>query len=62
MAPFLFPIKDGDVFRGFIDIVKMRAKIFADDGSVTYEDIPADMLDFANEQRAMLMEAGAEVN
>lgn len=62
VAPFAFPIKDGDDFKGFVDIVKMRAKMFAQDGSVTYEDIPADMLDFAQEQRAMLMEAVAEVN
>ena len=62
VAPFAFPIKDGDTFKGFVDIVKMRAKMFAEDGTITYEDIPADMKDFAQEQRAMLMEAVAEVN
>ena len=31
VAPFLYPIKDGDDFVGFIDIVKMKAKMFTGD-------------------------------
>ena len=33
VAPFAFPIMDGDEFRGFINIVKMKAKMFAADGT-----------------------------
>ncbi len=61
VAPFLYPIKDGDDFIGFIDIVKMKAKMFRN-GTITYENIPKDMLDLANKSRDMLNEAIAEVN
>ncbi|MBE7054209.1 MAG: elongation factor G [Ruminococcaceae bacterium] len=61
VAPFLYPIKEGDDFIGFIDIVKMKAKMFRN-GTITYENIPKDMLDLANKSRDMLNEAIAEVN
>ncbi|MBE7030330.1 MAG: elongation factor G [Ruminococcaceae bacterium] len=61
VAPFTFPIKDGDKFKGYIDIVTMQAKLF-DSGSSTYEDIPADMKELADANRDMLLEAVAEVN
>ncbi len=62
VAPCLFPIKDGDDFIGFIDIISMQAKMFKKDGSITFEDIPEDMQDIANKNREMLIEAVAEVS
>ncbi len=62
VAPLIFPIKEGDKFTGFVDVVKMQAKMFTDDGKIEYKEIPSEYMDVANEQRAMLMEAVAEVN
>ena len=62
VAPCLFPIKDGDDFIGFIDIVSMQAKMFNKDGSITFEDIPENMQEIAQTNRDMLMEAVAEVS
>lgn len=62
IAPFTYPIKDGDKFKGFVDIIKMKAKIFTDDGTSQYVDIPADYTETANKSREMLNEAVAEVS
>ena len=62
IAPFTYPIKDGDKFKGFVDIIRMKAKIFGDDGTSEYVDIPADYTETANKSREMLNEAVAEVS
>ena len=56
------PIGKEDGFKGIIDLVKMRAEVYYDDlgKDVRDEDIPADMVDIANEYRAKLLEAVAE--
>jgi elongation factor G len=54
-----------DEFRGVIDLIKMKAINWneADQGmTFTYEDIPADMLEDAQEWRTNLVEAAAEAN
>ncbi|MBP5356804.1 MAG: elongation factor G [Clostridia bacterium] len=56
------PIGKEDGFKGIVDLVKMRAEVYYDDlgKDVRDEDIPADMVDIANEYRAKLLEAVAE--
>ncbi|UUM30862.1 elongation factor G [Vibrio japonicus] len=52
-------------FRGVIDLIKMKMINWndADQGmSFTYEDIPADMVELAEEWRNNLIEAAAEAN
>ena len=49
VAPLIFPIKEGDKFTGFVDVVKMQAKMFADDGKIEYKEIPSEYMDVANE-------------
>jgi len=61
IAPFTFPLKDGDKLLGFADVIKMRAKLFSGDTS-TYEDIPAEFKDIAQRSRDLLLEAVAEVD
>ncbi len=61
VAPLFYPIKNGDDLIGFIDVVKMKAKMFEQSG-ITYKEIPDDMKDIADESREMLMEAVAEVS
>lgn len=61
IAPFTFPIKDGDKLSGFVDVIKMRAKMFTGDNA-TYEDIPEHYTDIAQRSRDILLEAVAEVS
>ncbi len=59
IAPFTFPIKDGDFFIGFVDVIKMKAKMFTGP-EATYEDIPPEHMDVAKRSREILNEAIAE--
>jgi elongation factor G len=61
--PLQIPIGAEENFKGVVDLVKMKA-IFWDDASqgikFTYEEIPADLLELANEWREKMLEAAAE--
>ena len=59
IAPFTFPIKDGDFFIGFVDVIKMKAKMFTGP-EATYEEIPPEHLEVAKRSREILNEAIAE--
>jgi len=64
-VPMQLPIGAEDEFKGVIDLIKMKAIFWneADQGmTFTYEDIPADQLDIAEEYRVKLVEAAAEAN
>ena len=61
-VPIQLPIGFEDSFAGMIDLIKMRAITYNDKlgKDEVYVDIPADMLDKAEEYRAALIEAVAE--
>ncbi|MEG0752888.1 MAG: elongation factor G [Angelakisella sp.] len=61
-VPIQLPIGKEDVFKGVIDLVEMKAYMYYDDlgKDIRVEEIPADMLDKANDYHAQLMEAAAE--
>ena len=64
-VPVQLPIGAEDNFRGVVDLFKMKAINWneADNGmTFTYEDIPADMLDDAENYRQEMIEAAAEAN
>ena len=63
-VPIQLPIGKENTFRGIIDLVRMRAEIYYDDlgQDVRDEDIPADMLEEAEEYRANLIEKVAETD
>jgi len=61
VAPFTYPIKKGDKFSGYIDIVTMQQKDFTEKEPV-YKEIPDDMASIAASGRDMLLEAVAEVS
>ena len=61
IAPFTFPVKDGDELIGFIDVIKMQARMFSGDNA-TYVDIPDEFKDVAERSRDILLEAVAEVS
>ena len=56
------PIGSEANFRGIIDLVNMKARVFQFDEKGTYqeEDIPAEYMDEAQRLRTMLVEAAAE--
>ena len=62
--PIQLPIGSEDEFRGIIDLIKMKAEIYTNDlgTDILEEDIPADMLEMAEEYREKLVEAVAETD
>jgi elongation factor G len=58
------PIGSEDNFRGVIDLVKMRARIYNDDLGINMEDveIPAEFTELAQEHRTKLIESVAETS
>ena len=63
-VPIQLPIGSEDTFKGIIDLVEMNADVYYDDlgKDMRVEDIPADMLDQANEYREKLMDAVSMVD
>ena len=64
-VPIVVPIGAEDNFEGVVDLVKMKA-IFWDEKSqgmkFEYREIPADLVDVANEWREKMVEAAAEAS
>lgn len=62
--PIQLPIGKEDVFTGIVDLVKMKAIIYGDDlgKQITETDIPADLVDIANEWREKMVEGIAETD
>lgn len=63
IVPIQLPIGAEENFKGVIDLIKMKTINWneADQGmTFTYEDVPADMLEEANEWRQNMIEAAAE--
>ncbi len=63
-VPIQIPIGTESDFRGIVDLVRMRAKIYQDDLGKNIEDteIPDEYLEQAKEYRAKLIEAIAEID
>jgi len=61
-VPIQLPIGAEDTFRGIIDLVEMKADVYYDDlgKDMRVEEIPADMLDKAQEYRDAMLDAIAE--
>ncbi|MCQ2495330.1 MAG: elongation factor G [Lachnospiraceae bacterium] len=62
VAPFHTPIRDGEKFIGFVNIVKMGARTFTKDGYKDSGEIPATVKDDADACRKALLEAVAETS
>lgn len=61
-VPLVMPIGKEKAFEGVVDLVKMRAFIWAEDDAreMTEHDIPAELLDEAKKRREAMVEAVAE--
>ena len=63
-VPIQLPIGAEETFKGIIDLMTMKAEVYYDDlgNDVRIEDIPADMLDKANEYHEQMIEAICETD
>jgi len=58
------PIGNEDTFKGMVDLITMKANVFYDDlgKDIRIEEIPADLVDQAEEYRGLMIEAIAETD
>ena len=63
-VPIQLPIGKEDTFKGLIDLVEMKAYVYYDDlgKDIRQEEIPADMLEMAEQYRAEMVEHVAETD
>ncbi len=64
-VPIQVPIGTGDMFTGVIDLLTMQARTYHEENKgATYDDhdIPDDLVDYANEHQAKMIESLAEVD
>ena len=61
VAPFYFPILEGDKFKGYVNIVKMEGRLFENDKIVDIP-VPDDMWPLVEPARQMILEAVAETD
>ena len=64
VAPIQLPLGEEKAFTGVVDLVRMKAYTFADDGSgrMTEEEIPSALADQAGQARERLIESVAETD
>ena len=64
VVPIQLPIGQAETFKGFVDLIKMKAYVFYDDlgKDVREEEIPADMLAQCQEYRQKMIESVAETD
>ncbi|MFH1259313.1 MAG: elongation factor G [Elusimicrobiota bacterium] len=64
-VPFQLPIGAEDNFRGVVDLVEMRAKVYQSEvrgKDYEIEEIPAELLESAKQHREMLLESASEMD
>ena len=63
-VPIQLPIGSEDTFKGIVDLIEMNADVYYDEmgNDMRVEEIPADMMDKAEEYRNNLLEAVAELD
>jgi len=64
-VPIQIPVYSGDDFRGVIDLIRMRAMYWDQDSQgelLQYDDIPANLMDQAQDARKAMLEAAAEMD
>jgi elongation factor G len=61
IVPLHLPVGEESGFKGYVDLAKMKAFVYAD-GKSSEIDVPADLADRAREWREKLVEAAAETD
>ena len=64
VVPVQLPIGQAETFKGFVDLIKMKAFVFYDEfgKDVREEEIPADMLEECQDYRQKMIESVAETD
>jgi elongation factor G len=62
IVPLMIPVGEEAGFKGYIDLGKMKAFVYAEGGKSAETDIPGDHMDRAKEYREKLVEAAAETD
>ena len=60
-VPFLWPIVEGESFRGYVDLVDMKTRVL-EDGKVVEKEVSAELLEIVGELRENIMESVAETS
>jgi elongation factor G len=61
LVPLQIPVGEESGFRGAVDLIKMKAVVYAD-GKPTETEVPAELVERAKEYREKLVEAAAETD
>ncbi len=63
-VPVQLPIGEGDMFKGFVDLIRMKGVVYdAEDGTLYHEiDVPDNMVESVKQWRTNLIESVSEVN
>ncbi|MEW5884770.1 MAG: elongation factor G [Armatimonadota bacterium] len=63
-VPIQIPIGAESAFQGYVDLVRMRARIYRDEMGKEYEDgdVPEEMMSLAAEHREKLLEACSDID
>ncbi len=62
VCPLQFPVETGLAFNAYVDVLKMKMYRFKEDGEREELDIPAELVDNAEELQAELIERAAEAD
>jgi elongation factor G len=65
VVPVTLPIGAGDLFRGTLDIISMKARMYSEENlGATFEEIPipADLMPITNKYRTLMLEAVSDVD
>ena len=65
VVPITLPIGEGDLFRGIIDLMNMKARMYDEDTlGTTFTEIaiPTDLVPLANKYRTLMLEAVSDVD
>lgn len=62
LLPVQLPIGEAATFKGFVDVVRMKAYEYKDDGSLADTAIPGDMQSACEEAQGKIIEAAAEAD
>jgi elongation factor G len=65
VVPITLPIGSGDLFRGTLDLISMKARMYSEENlGATFEEIPipADLMAVTNKYKTLMLEAVSDVD
>ncbi len=62
ITPFAFPLREGEMFVGYVDVISQKAYKYEGKGATSPADAPAEIMDEVESIREGLVEAAAETS